>query len=305
MPSTERRARRSSVAGKIFVIGEYAVLDGLPAVVAAVGPRFTFQTQPGASLPFAGASPAGKLADFAKSRGMALPEASFEDPHAGRGGFGASTAQFALLYRALFPEERSWKPCWELYRELTASQLPPSGADLLTQWQGGVQCFESASAKVSDVSGDLDWSRLLVFSATAKPGRKTATHTHLDELSRSFNEHASERRAAFRSVLSIALSALKRHDLPLFGEALDEFAEVLARFELEAPSAREDRVALRALPGVIGVKGAGALQTDAMIALMDPQSTPAERGALVELAATRGLKLVDAGIPTQGGILDE
>src|SRR5207237_74228 len=98
------------------------------------------------------ASPGGRLLEWARAEGVAPIEIEFEDPHEGAGGFGASSAQFALLYRALAERaglEPSAPAAWRRYRQLTAvgagEGLAPSGADLVAQWLGGICDFDPAA----------------------------------------------------------------------------------------------------------------------------------------------------------------
>jgi mevalonate kinase len=181
------------VPGKVFLLGEYAVLSGHPALVAAIPPRFRAGAVPVEYLP---SSPAGRLLLAAgQERGL-----STEDPHRGRGGFGASTAEFALVYREL-ASTMGWalsgEAVWRKYRELHAAlPLLPSGADLFTQWSGGVVRFDPARVSESESLRPSSPVRLVVWSATGQPGRKVATHAHL-RASRASS--ASKTRSAIRS----------------------------------------------------------------------------------------------------------
>src|SRR4051812_47804624 len=99
----------ASSPGKVFILGEYAVLEGRPAVIASVGPRFRMKLdREGARGPAPHPqSPVSRLMDWAGRAGIPgiqdLEDLSldFEDPFDGAGGFGSSTAQFALAYRVL------------------------------------------------------------------------------------------------------------------------------------------------------------------------------------------------------------
>ena len=193
-----------SIPGKIFVLGEYAALAGLPSVVAAMGPRFVFDC-----VDFNGTkvdqfsqvnfeihpdSPAGRLLSFAKGQGISFEQSiEFSDPYGGKGGFGASTAQFVTVYCLLAEKaglKRGWKNVWELYREVLKSErVPPSGADLVAQCQGGTSLFSFAGSPEMPVWEGLSLadSNLLVFSATDQSGRKVPTHDHLKSLETDLN----------------------------------------------------------------------------------------------------------------------
>jgi mevalonate kinase len=311
-------SRPSSVAGKAFILGEYGVLADRPALVAAVGPRFRAHaaTAGQGTTEFHPQSPAGRLLAWARSRGLADPGLRIEDPHHGAGGFGASTAQFALLYRRLASEagfEPSALGARKMYRELMADSaegMPPSGADLVAQWSGGVSYFEPAKARVRSVWEDFDWGDLLVFSATALPGRKVATLEHLAALKGSgllSGLVSGESRApehywvgALSRVVEDAVSS--PGDQAGLGRAMSRYADLLATAGLELPAAREDRLALASLPGVLGAKGCGALLSDAVVALVSAEADAAHREAVIRAALSRGLVLVADGLVDEEGI---
>src|SRR4051794_32388337 len=109
---------RYSCAGKVFILGEYSVLTGRPALVAAVPPRFSLEVRTPSSL-FHGESPVAQLQAWAKK--ASLPDLPFQfgDPWGGAGGFGFSTAQFAMAYLGLAQSrdslKRNWSAVWDLY----------------------------------------------------------------------------------------------------------------------------------------------------------------------------------------------
>lgn len=289
--------RSSEIAGKTFLIGEYAVLAGNSALVAAVGPRFRAQVDE-AAPEFVPESPAGRLQSFALAAGLSPVRLRFEDPHGGSGGFGASTAQFALLYLE-YAKQAGWSTrttdVWRLYRELTAqAEVPPSGADLVAQWQGGVVLWEPREPRATEVWPLINWQSVLVFSASGIPGRKTPTHQHLGSL------RALPDVSSLVPHLNKALNAVRDGRFDEFGDCVSAYASALAELGLEHPDARADREALGRMPGVLGVKGTGALLSDGVIVVMDPSS--AHRDTLIERAESRGLKLISAGLTKEWGI---
>jgi mevalonate kinase len=290
MPS--ETAHSYSCAGKVFLLGEYAALSGLPSLVAAVGPRFGLRV--GGTSAFASESPVGRLLAWAGEPALSF---SFEDPHDGAGGFGASTAEFALAYLALAEtrgwddSRRRWDACWSLYRELTG--MRPSGADLVAQWRGGVTLFDGRERRASDLFPLFDWSGTLVFSAAHQPGRKLATHEHLATLP-SFDP------ASLEPLVAAGVRAVGEGAVESFGRALTAYAEALSSEGLETPAARADRLALSGLPGVLGCKGAGAGLNDAIVVQLVPRS-PA-RAAVVAAAEARGLHLVADGLSPELGV---
>lgn len=312
----------ATIAGKVFLLGEYAVLAGGPAIVATLGPRFACRAG-GAGDAFHPRSPAGRLEAWLRERGVESPSLGFVDPYHGAGGFGASTAQFALLYAAACERDlaldRSALGARSLYIELLSAGgdlgFPPSGADLVAQWSGGVVCFEPAAGprgSVSQVEDSWGFRDLLVFSATARQaGRKVATHEHLAGLAgrvargeeggallapgSSFVRRLTE-------VTRAALAAASSRGANGLGQAFTRYADLLQEAGLEAPAALEDRRALAGLPGVVGVKGAGAMLADSVVAMLEP-GLPAEgRARVLEVARSRGLELAADGLRPEGGI---
>ena len=119
-----------SSPGKVFLLGEYAVLDGSEAILAAIGPRFELlEVDDSDSETFAGESPMGLLCRFARRLGANEFSWKFSDPHAGAGGFGASTAQFILAYRSLARQvgwDLSWRSCLDLVPKIMCSKYQSS-----------------------------------------------------------------------------------------------------------------------------------------------------------------------------------
>lgn len=315
----------TSAPGKVFILGEYAILAQLSAVVAAVPPRFCLRVTQGSNV-FGGTSslgirefhpesPAGRLLTWVQ--GVGSPDLSgvdfrYEDPHSGKGGLGGSTAQFALVYAALAEAggwSLEWESAWNLYRDLTAMSLDgqgasPSGADFVAQWKGGVTHFGYNGKGVfsEDLSSTFDWSQVLVLSAADQEGRKVPTHEHLARLKDSaFLSRVSQRLIA---PLSVGIAAIRENQSDRLALALREYSKVLNEVGLEIEATTQDRQALQSLPGVLGVKGSGALQADALIVLLDQEATrgSALRQQVLEVAKTRHLLLVADGIENQKGI---
>ncbi|MBC7691016.1 MAG: hypothetical protein H7222_04555 [Methylotenera sp.] len=299
-----------SIAGKVFILGEYAVLRGLPALVAATSPRFALRSaaRNGSVVgktnhtEYAPASPAGRFLHWACKNPSDIPF-EFIDPLLGAGGFGASTAQFALLVE-LELGQVGWKRAWELYRKLMtpsespvsadaagAAGIPPSGADLVAQWQGGVQLFDPTKATTEDLTQALSWSDFLIFSATGIAGRKVATHEHLAKL-QNFSTESLEK------PLFDGIAAIRAGDRARLGQCLGQYADALHELGFENPSAHEDRKILGKISGVLGIKGAGAMQSDSMILLCEKS---ADRSKIMSAAESRGLRLISEHcFPAQG-----
>lgn len=91
-----------SIPGKTFLAGEYLALSGGKTLVMATSPRFKMSlslSSVESASPFHIESPAGKLWQIHQAL-LRKYNIQFQDPYL-RGGFGASSAQFALLWSCL------------------------------------------------------------------------------------------------------------------------------------------------------------------------------------------------------------
>ncbi len=283
-----------SVPSKVFLLGEYAVLAGAPAWVTAVAPRFELREAAGSTL-FHAESPAGR---YLAAKGRSGLGGTFFDPWEGRGGFGGSTAEFAV---AAFREGvRSPVDAWRAYRALATAGNParrPSGADLIAQWTGGTVEWDPVAERMSPLSDRLEGFPVLIFSATHLPNRKTVTHSHLETLA-----GASLSFDSLRPSLERARAGARERDWHEVGRAFSAYADSLAHLGLEAPVVRNERLALSRRPGVIGAKGCGSLQTDAMLVVVESLSAP-ETERVIEFAAEEcSLRLLARGISREPGI---
>lgn len=306
-----------SIAGKVFLLGEYAVLTGLPALVATVEPRFQMKVSSVESWDqslqdWPEQSPIARLMRWAQAQGFAPLRFEFIDPLFGAGGLGASTAQFAMAYQAITQgmqegdsfssHPRRWSVLLKLYRELMSDEpVPPSGADLVAQWQGGVSFFDPSQAFVQDVWALLGTLPLMVFSTTTQSKRKVPTHEHLRELAhRGILSPDSPLMQSLKNHLMQAMNALEERDFRAFAHAFTAYGNTLGQYDLETQATREDKKVLSHLPHVLGVKGAGALQSDVILVLMEPGAP--HHHHVIEAAQERGLKLIADGLTCQMGV---
>lgn len=320
MVAASSESRRYSAPGKVFVLGEYLALFGGPSLLLAVPPRFELILSHRVDFPSSPhpESPLGRLVGVIQKRKIRenpTRGSTFFDPWEGRGGFGASTAEFLLFYqwsvqRGDLPASEDPFAVWKLYRELCSSSassslgLTPSGADLVIQSCGGFGQFEFKGfthpvfKDLNGALGDLDFA---VLSATAKPGRKVATHSHLGSLEKSdFVSEDSKQIEELRKISQAACASAAQRDALSLGQKMQEYAEVLSAAGLEIPDSKSERLRLSKIPGVAGVKGAGALLSDALVVLLAPGSVEqrAEVRRLIEAeGSSLGLKL----LPGSGG----
>ncbi len=304
---------RFSVPAKVFLLGEYAALQGDPALLVTLNQRFELQVSqksapddwsPHPDSPFGrllateGAAAAGLLLGDVQQQegGAAAPFSSwkyqFHDPFALKafGGFGASSAQFALGYRAFFGKT-GWEASWQCYRKLLQASPPgvtPSGADLVAQWQGGLTYFDAKRGRVENLQAAFqgpagDTACLLIF-APSEPSRKVVTHEHLRGWvtgSGSGGSGAGVLQASWLAQLAQWVEegkkALETRDWQRLGHCMNQFGDQLALRGLEIAATSSERERLRRIPGVLGVKGSGAMQADVLLVLIENRPQVRER----------------------------
>ncbi len=210
------------VPGKTFLVGEYLALAGGPSVVATTGPCFDFQWTALAEKPKSGEkriqhsfhadSPAGRLLNDLEKKisDTSAFSISFLDPHFGKGGLGASTAEFigAWLFEMWLTSTQlqdrigadrrldlvemlpnhvgEIAPTWHSERVGSGRFRDPldryfqylkagSGADLVSQIAGGIAVWDG----VHDHMRRFNWPFADLSMTLFKTGRKLATHEHL------------------------------------------------------------------------------------------------------------------------------
>lgn len=289
---------------KAFIIGEYGAIAGNPALIATFQPEFELRVGVGSTDPFHPDSPAAKLLREFDAQDLAM---EWRDPFHGQGGFGASTAQFITTGKVLEKLGRisRWdmKSAWETYRSFFADQKT-SGADLIAQMSQGWNWVGRKGQNPFCEMAILPDLYLMLFSATHQPERKVATHQHLQSSEVAWVHDPQS--APFRNLsgkVDRARDALSAGRVSDFGAALTAYAEELNLLGLESTVAREDRRALSQVEGVLGVKGCGALLSDALIVLLDSSNIEllaSTARAVNEEARKRDLKLVHERIPLGG-----
>lgn len=275
-----------SLPSKCFFLGEYAVLNGSPAILATFEPNFTCSAQatntPQTSRDFFANpnSPAGKLwasdeAFFSKW------EMQFSDPYPqGMGGFGRSSAEFAALYmlREKSKPEASgtiYQAAWRArdeYRELHDGAGPvPSGADLVAQiinvGPGSLLYLDFNDKLAQEINGYPVDIRFYVFPT----GIKVPTHEHLEKLQK-LPENFVEELNTITNKAQVLLTRFDRNPIESIersvevGELLDRYHILLAGENLLDRNAMDFRDRIRGITGVLGAKGCGALGADIVVA---------------------------------------
>lgn len=255
-----------SAPGKTFLAGEYLAMDGGLALMGMTEPRFELRVRPGAGglVGISSTSPAGKFCarekEFFKNFDL-----EFVDPHEGRGGWGASTAQYlmAFAFKNCAPDEMldvDLKDLLENYRQdaWDGTGRAPSGADLVGQLKGSLTFFERNAGMTSQSA----WPFENLEPYLLKTGVKLPTHEHLKVL-------AEADFSALVSPMTQIRDAWKIRDEGLFVDGIKSFGRELARKGLIAETTLDVLHDLAWMSGVKAAKGCGAMGADVVFILIE------------------------------------
>lgn len=251
--------KRLKFPSKTFLLGEYAILSGCPALLLTHAPFFevTLGDWPEVHS-FHPESPAGK---WVKENPIDRT-VSFHDPHGGAGGYGASGAEFLAAWFAprKVPESEDERAAvaWGAWEDSRA--FPGSGADVLVQAYG-VNLEEPSLLAVDLNERTLERlpPKLGCTLSLFHTGKKAETHKQLDSLP------PLPMGDLYRLVLE-GTKALTNGDADAFAQSLNDYGAALDKVGLLAPHSKE---ALSALPkeGVLAAKGCGAMGSDVLLVL--------------------------------------
>lgn len=255
-----------SVPGKTFLAGEYLALNEGPALLFLSQPLFELKATAGQGevLGVHQDSPAGLF--IRKHREyFSKMDISFQDPYQGRGGFGASTAQFLSCYALWLYKEQAqqdmekildFKHLLEAYYEVAWSGhgLRPSGADLVGQLKGSLTFFEKRQGLMQVKSWPFSGLEFHLIHT----GNKVATHEHL-RLLKSFSAEKLE--TAFAQIKD----SFEAAEEAVFIAGINAYRQALQELGFTCAPTLELLNELQGIPGVRAVKGCGALGADVVL----------------------------------------
>jgi hypothetical protein len=196
----------------------------------------------------------------------------FQDPHAGRGGFGGSGAEYLAAWvgerRVPAPDAPRAIFAWSAWEDSRTVAGVGSGADVLTQ-AFGVNRDEPFFLEI-----DLVGRSLREIYPRRHQGCLSLFHT-----GRKLDTHA----AAIPDALPVeemedmvlrAGSWLESGHFEGFAREVNAYAEKLAALGLVAPYTAEAVAAARKLPGVLAAKGCGAMGADVILVAHEETADP-------------------------------
>jgi len=301
----------ASAPGKVILCGEYAVLDGAPAISMALDRRAVVTLTPASngrkrleSIGLAGATDrrlfdcavAAVGAEKTDEYSFVLDTSEFSDAgSAKKFGIGSSAALMVALCRALAGDEISDRDVGEIaataHREFQGGA--GSGVDIATSVAGGLIEFQMAGNAVTG----LTWPAGLTF-ALLWSGVPVSTKERVDKLSESVQKKS---RKALSDVAATAAAAWGSGDADAVITGQREYSDALMRFsvdhDLDIFDAGHEALSRAAIDEGIVYKPCGAGGGDIGIALATDTSKLDE---FIERACAMGFRHLDFGIDLAG-----
>ncbi|HEX4923356.1 MAG TPA: hypothetical protein VFV50_04690 [Bdellovibrionales bacterium] len=254
-----------SVPSKTFLIGEYSALNGGPALLLATPPRFVLRSSLclGPTCRRTGLEGQGPASVLLRNPAFDDYEFHFIDPHGGRGGLGASSAQFVLLhafYNWLKFQPTKADRLLGAYRDVVRSQseVMPSGYDVLSQFKGHLSFIHWKASQFDTV----EWTLTGIDVILIRGPKKIATHTHLKEL-------ALKDTSEFEGLALNAYRAIQLGQQEDFVRSIQEFSGALRAHKLTIPESVDMQELVARQRGVRAVKGCGALGSDVIAVVVE------------------------------------
>lgn len=288
-----------TIPGKTFLAGEYLALHGGPALVFLSQPCFELEVIKGTGSKgvIHKDSPAGlfmqKHEDY-----FSQFDINFLDPYMGRGGFGASTAQFLAVYALWLNKEAhhqdmekllDFKHMLEAYYEVAWSGVGrrPSGADLVGQLKGALTFFEKRQGLISVKSWPFEDLEFFLIHT----GNKLATHEHLKNLS-DFDPSSLEKS------FSVIRESFEKQQSDLFIQGIQSYAEALKELGFTLPETLDLLTKVKTLKGVKAAKGCGALGADVVLVV----TAKGESQALKDYCLQHSLSILSSSGKISSGL---
>ena len=291
-----------SCPSKTFLLGEYLVLNNGPALLINTEPRFVTRVAVKGKGTVQGLHPDSPAGQWVRQNRMFFESVDFEfrDVHLGRGGFGASSAQFLMAYVATswlknqsskdsYPIEQIWR-AYRQIEAISSEGLRPSGADIVAQYHGGFCEFATEPFQARSYQWPLQEYDVVL----AHTGTKMSTHEHLRGLKRVHTEELEWTYAR-------AMETLASRDAQGFFDSVNDYHAELLELGLVCESTQVSVATLLRQPFVRAAKGCGAMGSDVIAVFVAKEVRPLLDAFLVEL----GLKYVSDSNNMSRGLLVE
>lgn len=268
-----------SIPAKTFFLGEYAALTGLPAIILTTTPCFelTLTDEPG----LVGIHPDSPAGLFWAKQPVFDKGLHWFDPYHGRGGLGASSAQFVGAYLAslyLKNEQGTQAELLNHYFDCAWNGIGvrPSGYDVLAQsMHGCVYIHQQAAQHRAYPWAFNDLAFILLHT-----GKKLATHQHLQEFAQ------PSQMTQLAAIVESARIAFELSDSSRVIDAVNAYHQQLLQMKLVAPHTLSQIEYLKKQANVLAIKGCGAMGSDVILMLVPADQLSAMCAQLEEDGST-------------------
>ncbi len=246
------------IPAKTFLLGEYAALAEASAIILTTTPYFELGLTDDEGLHgIHSLSPAGLLweQEYCSNTGLA-----WLDPYEGRGGVGASSAQFLACYLAtchLKKKKPALNSMLNAYYQSAwkGKGIRPSGYDVIAQSQQGCVYIN----KYKNIIQTFDWPFKDLSFLLLHTGIKLKTHNHLEETTLP----ASIDRLS--NLVDEAKIAFEQTDGTSLIRIVNDYHQMLLGLNLVADHSIRMIQQLKGQPEILAIKGCGALGSDIVL----------------------------------------
>ena len=255
---------------KTFLVGEYCVTCGGSAIVLCTDPKFRLRVKNSKNTQLRGIKEGSPAFTFYMENRKFFKNlfVKFIDPHKKTGGFGASSAQFATLYKlrsSIIDENNvNISKFLDEYRLIAGKgqDIKPSGADCLAQFQNNHIYFNSNTNKIEDLQWNFKDIDFLIF----KTGNKVATHEHLRKLSPDFIRANT---GYMNQIVERVKKAWVQVDSENFVNNIMDFSALLNDLGFVCDKTEKLVSKILKIKGILAAKGCGAMASDTIIIIFE------------------------------------
>ena len=246
---------RILIPSKTFLIGEYAILNGGPCLLANTLPCFDFIINTNSeklSHPF---HPQSAASLYIEKNKKLFSNTKIELSKDLPSGFGLSGAEWncVLTLSCLLKnkEMSSVHQVWEEYKKLSKNT---SGADVVSQKLGDLCCFSSDPFDAKNLKwnfSDLQFSFILT-------GESLDTWNHMKDFKNKDLSHLIR-------ISSCCVNAVKSSDEELFIQSIKEYADELKKQQWVTEVSHNILEKIKSFPQIKAAKGCGAMGAESII----------------------------------------
>ena len=282
-----------SCPAKTFILGEYAVLDGGSAIILNTSPRFVCRIQKNhnantENLPEN--SPAGQ---WIKKQPQDFQSTHLEwiNPYNNKGGLGFSSAQFNILYaysrilRGGSIDQIKPQEIWRSYRSLQFEGFLPSGADVISQWVGGVGVFEQKPLSIETLTSSFPDLHCLVL----RTGEYFETHKYLKEFNLS---DVSD----LKKIAQLGVQAIKQREEEAFIESINDYRKSLLTKNYVSPKTQKLLNQFTKIKSIKACKGCGAMGAETVIVFYNKEDEEEVKKEVSFLECVTNVKQLTYGV---------